>query len=81
MKEFVTGEILVEAEEFSNYGGWSLDSQFAHEMGSPYLLAHGYGRPVEDALTTIDLQLQVDIGCGSVQKIGFRHTIPAASTL
>ncbi|KAI8211822.1 hypothetical protein K4K54_004519 [Colletotrichum sp. SAR 10_86] len=33
--------MLLEAEEFQNYGGWILDSQFDSEMGSPYLLAHG----------------------------------------
>ena len=32
VNEFVTGEILVETEELADYGGWSLDSQFAHEM-------------------------------------------------
>jgi hypothetical protein len=37
--------ILVEAEDFDNYG-WVLDSQFETLMGSPYLLAHGLGRPV-----------------------------------
>ena len=30
-------------------GGWSLDAQFMDVMGSPYLLAHGLGVPVEDA--------------------------------
>lgn len=45
--------ILVEAEDFANYGGWVLDSQFELQMGSPYLLAHGLGRPVSDATTTI----------------------------
>lgn len=45
--------ILVEAEDFANYGGWLLDSQFELQMGSPYLLAHGLGRPVADATTTI----------------------------
>lgn len=45
--------ILVEAEEFDDYGGWILDAQFEAEMGSPYLLAHGLGRPVADAATTI----------------------------
>ncbi len=49
------GEILIEAEEFADYGGWTLDSQFDVEMGSPYLLAHGLGRPVQDARTTIDV--------------------------
>ena len=48
-----TSGILVEAEEFDDYGGWVLDSQFELEMGSPYLLAHGNGQPVEDATTTV----------------------------
>jgi hypothetical protein len=46
-------EVLVEAESFTDYGGWILDSQFENEMGSPYLLAHGLGQPVKDAKTTI----------------------------
>src|ERR1700753_3070543 len=45
--------ILIEAEDFSNHGGWVVDSQFEAIMGSPYLLAHGLGRPVADATTTI----------------------------
>lgn len=47
--------ILVEAEDFDNYGGWVVDSQFETQMGSPYLLAHGLGRPVADATTAIDV--------------------------
>ncbi|MEM7599875.1 MAG: FAD-dependent oxidoreductase [Verrucomicrobiota bacterium] len=47
------GEILVEAESFETHGGWKLDTQFIELMGSPYLLAHGLGEPVEDAVTTI----------------------------
>jgi len=50
------GDILLEAENFENYGGWLLDSQFEDQMGSPYLLAHGLGRPVGDATTSIDIQ-------------------------
>lgn len=42
----------MEAEDFEKYGGWVLDSQFETVMGSPYLLAHGLGRPVADARTT-----------------------------
>ena len=42
-------EILVEAESFASHGGWTLDTQFIEIMGSPYLLAHGLGRPVADA--------------------------------
>ncbi|MEV4601092.1 FAD-dependent oxidoreductase [Amycolatopsis sp. NPDC049253] len=45
--------VLVEAEGFDDHGGWTVDSQFESEMGSPYLLAHGLGRPVADAATTI----------------------------
>lgn len=46
-------EFLVEAETFDDFGGWVLDSQFELEMGSPYLLAHGSGKPVKDATTTV----------------------------
>ena len=48
--------ILVEAESFSDFGGWVLDSQFELEMGSPYLLAHGNGKPVADATTIISIE-------------------------
>ncbi len=48
-----TSGILIEAEDFDNYGGWVLDSQFETQMGSPYLLAHGLGRPVADATTVV----------------------------
>ena len=45
--------ILVEAESFEDHGGWKLDTQFIEIMGSPYMLAHGLGRPVSDAKTTV----------------------------
>ena len=48
-------EFLVEAEAFDEYGGWILDSQFVEQMGSPYLLAHGLGRSVDDATTRVQL--------------------------
>lgn len=48
--------ILIEAEDFDDFGGWVLDSQFETLMGSPYLLAHGLGKPVADATTTIEVQ-------------------------
>ena len=47
--------ILVEAESFQNIGGWVVDQQFMHRMGSPFLLAHGMGIPVADAQTTVTL--------------------------
>jgi len=45
--------ILVEAEMFVNHGGWVVDPQFMDQMGSPYLLAHGLGKPVADAETNV----------------------------
>jgi hypothetical protein len=45
--------ILIEAEAFTNRGGWVIDQQFMDQMGSPYLLAHGLGQPVKDATTTV----------------------------
>lgn len=56
---FVSGQnssILVEAESFQNKGGWVVDPQFVEQMGSPYLLAHGMGKPVKDATTTIGIK-------------------------
>lgn len=53
METFPSSGYLVEAEAFDDFGGWVLDSQFDLEMGSPYLLAHGNGRPVADATTII----------------------------
>ncbi len=50
--------ILVEAESFANKGGWVVDQQFMDEMGSPYLLAHGLGVKVENAVTTIPIKKQ-----------------------
>lgn len=47
------GLVMVEAESFGNYGGWSLDTQFIDIMGSSYLLAHGLGLPVKDATATV----------------------------
>ena len=42
--------ILLEAEQFTDLGGWDLDQQSMDQMGSPYLLAHGLGVPVHDAV-------------------------------
>ncbi|MHC4167542.1 MAG: FAD-dependent oxidoreductase, partial [Planctomycetota bacterium] len=45
--------VLVEAESFADRGGWVVDQQAIDQMGSPFLLAHGLGRPVRDAVTTV----------------------------
>jgi len=46
-------ELFVETESFTNKGGWVLDPQFMDLMGSPYLLAHGMGKPVANATTDV----------------------------
>jgi hypothetical protein len=45
--------ILIEAESFTNSGGWKADTQSVEQMGSVYLLAHGLGKPVADAQTAV----------------------------
>lgn len=49
-------DLLVETELFQDKGGWLVESQFVSQMGSPYLLAHGLGRPVADAKTEIAIE-------------------------
>lgn len=49
----ISQSFLVEAESFDDKGGWVIDPQFVEQMGSPYLLAHGLGEPVENASTKI----------------------------
>ncbi len=51
----VDGFLWIDAEDFANYGGWRFETQFVHNMGSPYLLAGGTGTPVADATTTIEI--------------------------
>lgn len=46
-------QVLVEAESFTNKGGWVVDQQFMDQMGSPFLMAHGLGKPVTDASTNV----------------------------
>ena len=45
--------ILVEAASFAEQGGWKLDTQHYQQMGGCYLLAHGMGKPVAKARTTV----------------------------
>ena len=45
--------VLVECEQFADSGGWKLDTQFMHQMGGVYLLAHGMGKPVANAKTVV----------------------------
>lgn len=47
--------VLLEAASFANQGGWKLDTQHYQQMGGCYLLAHGMGKPVANAKTTVAL--------------------------
>ena len=51
--EKVAGFVWLEAEYFADYGGWKVDTQFTHKMGSAYLLAPGVLKPVEPATTKV----------------------------
>ncbi|MFI5497485.1 FAD-dependent oxidoreductase [Nocardia asteroides] len=51
-----TGDLLIQATDFDDRGGWVLDSQFYAQMGASYLLAHGLGVPVADATATVEIQ-------------------------
>ena len=50
-----TATVLIEAESFTDCGGWVVDQQSMDQMGSPYLLAHGLGVAVADAVTTVKI--------------------------
>ncbi|MBR4170838.1 MAG: FAD-dependent oxidoreductase, partial [Kiritimatiellae bacterium] len=51
----VASGVLLEAETFANCGGWKTDTQFVDCMGSAYLIAHGIGIPVADAVHSLTL--------------------------
>jgi hypothetical protein len=52
--------IFLEAESFEELGGWVIDQQSIDIIGSSYILAHGLGVPVMDALTTIKVPSEDD---------------------
>ena len=54
-KNLKSDSVYIGAGSFEDYGTWVLDTQFITNMGSAYLLAHGLGEPVEDALTSVTL--------------------------
>jgi hypothetical protein len=47
--------LLLETEQFARKGGWQVDTQFIETMGSPYLIAHGLGVPVDNAETDLEV--------------------------
>ncbi|WP_210420804.1 FAD-dependent oxidoreductase [Chitinophaga sp. XS-30] len=50
---FAQKQVYVEAESFEDKGGWVIDQQSFVVIGSSYLMAHGMGRPVKEASTTV----------------------------
>ena len=46
---------FISIADFNQKGGWVTDSQFIEIMGTPYLLAHGLGTPVADAVGAVEL--------------------------
>ncbi|MEC3878415.1 FAD-dependent oxidoreductase [Parapedobacter sp. 10938] len=50
---FAQSQVLVEAESFAKTGGWVVDQQSFSVIHSSYLMAHGMGRPVADAVTRV----------------------------
>ncbi len=49
------GFLWIDAEDFTDYGGWWLDTQYVHLMGSAYLIAAGIGKPVDDAVVKFNV--------------------------
>ena len=72
MKKEKNATILIEAESFKDLGGWVIDQQFMDYMGSPFLLAHGMGIPVKDAITKISFPETEFSRCGYVPVTGRR---------
>ncbi|MBM3334459.1 FAD-dependent oxidoreductase, partial [Candidatus Sumerlaeota bacterium] len=54
-REVAPGFLWIDAEDFADYGGWWIDTQFVAFMGSAYLIAAGVCKPVNDAVTTIEV--------------------------
>ncbi len=45
--------VFLECENFDDLGGWKVDPHAYRQIGSSYVMAHGYGRPVADAKTSL----------------------------
>jgi len=48
-------ELWVEAESLDSLGGWLIDQQSMGQMGSAYIMAHGIGKPVDDAMGAVTI--------------------------
>jgi hypothetical protein len=49
------GTLWIDATEFSDYGGFILETQFVREMGQAYLMANGTGTPVKGATVSFSV--------------------------
>ena len=47
--------VRVECEAFADLVGWVVDSHSMNVLGSSYVMAHGIGKPVADAVTTVSV--------------------------
>jgi len=47
--------LFVECEGFDDLGGWKVDPHSMRQMGSSYVMAHGAGVPVRDAVTRVNV--------------------------
>ncbi len=47
--------LLIQCESFRELGGWTIETQSIRQIGSSYLMAHGYGVPVADAWTEVEV--------------------------
>jgi len=52
LASFAARGVWLEAEGFEQTGGWLIEQQSFGQVGSAYLMAHGMGIPVDDAITT-----------------------------
>jgi hypothetical protein len=55
ISQLQAASFLIEAEQFTDKGGWGIDTQFIESMGSSYLIAHGMGKAVGDARTEVEV--------------------------
>ena len=48
-------DVFAECESFGDLGGWGVDAYSIRTMGSAYVMAHGCGRPVADAVGEVSI--------------------------
>ena len=47
--------LYVECESFDSLGGWVVDPHSMKTLESSYVMAHGVGKPVADAVTAVEI--------------------------